>query len=641
MVSKTILGAFALLFAAGSNAARAMKRMESVSHAALASQGWAVARRPASQESITLQIALTLQNTEKMISTLLDRSNQKSPNYGKWLDRDEVNAIVQPSAEANKAVVNWLKSEGVSKVHSDGTVVTLATTIETANRILNANFQGYQRSGIAKVRTVEYSVPHDVAEHIDVIHPTTFFGSTQAFAPVHAKYGHSLETVKMSHLETRQGALLPTEGNNTKQQTVTPDCAIIISPACIKQLYNIGNYTALATSGSKIGFGSFLNQSASWEDLKLFNEYFQLPQHNFTKVEVTKGAATPPVLEVAEANLDIQSVVGVAYPLPITEFLTGGSPPFIPDLEMTNETRNTNEPYLPYYQYLLSLKNSELPQAISNSYGEPEQTVPRAYAERTCILIAMMGLRGVTVMESSGDTGIGAGCLSNDGKKRKRFDPQFPSTCPWITSVGGTQAVNPEIAWVDSSGGFSDYFPRPSYQADAVETYFTKRAPEKVTTTWLPYYNNKGRAFPDISAHSLTPYYLIFENGEKSLSGGTSAAVPVMAGIIGLLNDARLRAGLPTLGFINPWLYGPRSSEFIIDITGGASRGCDGINWQQLVRLNNSGIIPGATWNATIGWDPVTGLGIPDFQKMLKSALNKKDGGQAWAGEVGSEWTSR
>lgn len=466
MVSKTIFGAFALSFAVGSNAAKAMKQVEAVSHAALASHGWAVARTPASQESITLQIGLTFQNTDRMISTLLDISNKKSKNYGKWLDRDEVNAIVQPSRQANEAVVTWLNSEGVSAVTSDGTVVTFKTTIETANRILNADFQGYERSGVAKIRTVGYSVPQDVAEHIDLVWPTTFFGKSQAFAPVHAKFGDSVEA---ANLEKREQAKT-IKHKHTKQQKVAKECEKTISPACIKQLYNVGNYTALASSGSKVGFGSFLNQTASKDDLRLFNDYFKLPQHSFTKIEVTKGAATPPQPDSGEANLDAQNIVGVAYPLPVIEFLTGGSPPFVPDLEMSDPSKNTNEPYLPYYQYLLSLKNSELPQAISNSYGEPEQTVPRKYAERTCTLIAMMGMRGVTVMESSGDTGIGAACLSNDGQKRKRFDPQFPSTCPWITSIGGTQAVNPEIAWADSSGGFSDYFPRPAYQTDAIET---------------------------------------------------------------------------------------------------------------------------------------------------------------------------
>ena len=50
--------------------------------------------------------------------------------------------------------------------------------------------------------------------------------------------------------------------------------------------------------------------------------------------------------------------------------LTGS--PIIPNLEVTPES-NSNEPYLPYYQYLVSKRNSQLPQVISTSYGDDEQ----------------------------------------------------------------------------------------------------------------------------------------------------------------------------------------------------------------------------------------------------------------------------
>lgn len=32
------------------------------------------------------------------------------------------------------------------------------------------------------------------------------------------------------------------------------------------------------------------------------------------------------------------------------------------------------------------------------------------------------------------------------------------------------------------------------------------------------------------------------------------------------------------------------------------------------------GVVPGAAWNATVGWDPATGLGVPDFEKLKKVA---------------------
>ena len=55
----------------------------------------------------------------------------------------------------------------------------------------------------------------------------------------------------------------------------------------------------------------------------------------------------------------------------------------------------------------------------------------------------------------------------------------------------------------------------------------------------------------------------------------TSAAAPTFAGVIGLLNDARLLAGKSTLGFLNPFLYS-RGYKALNDITGGASYGCTG-----------------------------------------------------------------
>jgi tripeptidyl-peptidase I len=445
MVSTKTIGTVALSLAAGCSAATAMKQVEFMNKAALAQQGWTIVRTPASQEPLTLQIGLTLQNTDKMVNKLLDVSNRKSKNYGKWLDRDDVNKIVQPSQQANGEVVKWLETEGVPKIHSDGTWVTFVSTIETANRILNADFQGYQRDGVSKIRTTAYSVPQDLAEHIDIIHPTTFFGKTAPFAPVHL----SLEDeIKAAQLEKRQQDEA-IAGPSTVQQKVDRACADKISPFCVKQLYNIRNYTASANSGAKIGFGSFLNQSAQFEDLRLYLEYFKLPSHNFTKIEVNKGGI-PKTPSTGEANLDAQNIVGVSYPLPLVEFLTAGLPPFVPDVEMKNASLNSNEPYLPYYQYLLSKRNSELPQVITNSYGDPEQTVPRRYAKRVCTSIALMGLRGITILESSGDTGIGSGCLHNDGSGKSRFDPQFPSTCPWITAVGGTQVsdstriINPD-----------------------------------------------------------------------------------------------------------------------------------------------------------------------------------------------------
>lgn len=188
------------------------------------------------------------------------------------------------------------------------------------------------------------------------------------------------------------------------------------------------------------------------------------------------------------------------------------------------------------------------------------------------------------------------------------FEPLFPPSCPYVTGVGGTQNVNPEITWTGSGAGFSKYFDRPDWQVDAVSEYLKTVSPEAFAY-YGPYNNNwTGRAIPDIAAHSLDPYYSITYHGQVVQIGGTSGASPVWAGIVGLLNDARFRAGKSSLGWINPLLYtlGPQG---LVDIVEGYIDGC----------TDN---VPGARYNATVGWDPATGYGIPDFQRLKDLVLS-------------------
>ena len=114
--------------------------------------------------------------------------------------------------------------------------------------------------------------------------------------------------------------------------------------------------------------------------------------------------------------------------------------------------------------------------------------------------------------------------------------------------------------------------------------------------------------------------YAIYVNGALTGTGGTSAASPVVAGIIALLNDARLRAGKPALGFLNPFLYSSGVSGFT-DITAGKAVGCNGVNGQTGASIPGGGIIKYASWNGTVGWDPVTGLGVPNFGKLMTAAM--------------------
>ncbi|MCJ1328981.1 hypothetical protein MMC10_005658 [Thelotrema lepadinum] len=560
--------------------------------------GWSEASTPASSQQVVLSVALPQQNLDQFYKTVDSVSDPSSTEYGNFLQKSQVDGILRPTVASKTAVTSWLTKNGVSKISSDGFFVNFATDVETANSMLSADFKHYNKEGVSKLRTLSYSVPDDVAKHVDFISPTTFFGKTQAFRPYHSYGSHG----------------------KFESRAVDPSCANLITPQCIRELYNTVDYTPdFKASGSKIGFGSFLNQSARYADLAQYETTYNIPSQNFTTVLIRGGVSDQAIDDNhGEANLDVENIVGVAFGLPVTQFITGGSPPFIPNIDTPTDT---NEPYIAYYNALLARNNSQLPQVISNSYGDEEDTVPLNYAKRVCNQIAQLGARGITILESSGDLGVGAGCKVSGPSNATRFNPIFPATCPYITAVGGTQSVSPEIAWVASSGGFSDYFAQPAYQAATVEGYLNNQISAETKAYFAPFVNFTGRGFPDVAAHSLTPDYSVVVNGRLSLSGGTSAAAPVWAAVVGLLNDARLRAGQKQLGFLNPLLY---SSLYkgLTDITGGQAVGCNGVNGQTGQPVPGAGIVPGAAWNATTGWDPATGLGVPDFQALKTLVLS-------------------
>jgi tripeptidyl-peptidase-1 len=304
-----------------------------------------------------------------------------------------------------------------------------------------------------------------------------------------------------------------------------------------------------------------------------------------------------------EANLDIQYTVALSHPMKNHFYTTPGLGPLVPDLDQPKASQN--EPYLEFFTWILQQK--DIPHTLTFSYGENEQSVPKTYAKQVCDMIGQLGTRGVSVIFSSGDTGVGSACQSNDGKNATRFLPTFPAACPYVTSVGGTVNVEPEEAVSFSSGGFSDLWKRPWYQEKQIKTYLSG-----LGSKWEGLYNQDGRGFPDISAQGAN--FMVVDGGRQKLISGTSASAPVIAGVIGLLNAQRVQNGQPALGFLNPWLY-QNGANMLTDIVKGGSTGCSGMDQFSGLKTPK---VPGATWAAVTGWDPVTGLGTPLFDQMLK-----------------------
>ena len=142
-----------------------------------------------------------------------------------------------------------------------------------------------------------------------------------------------------------------------------------------------------------------------------------------------------------------------------------------------------------------------------------------------------------------------------------------------------------------------------TWQEDAVQHYL-KHHPEDPTYP-KGMFSKNGRATPDISA--LGEGYQVFTNSYLQSVGGTSASTPAFAGMVALLNEARIQKGMSPLGFLNPFLY--QNADAFTDVTIGTNA------------ISRGGAPVPNGFNCTKGWDPAAGLGTPIFSKLLDAAL--------------------
>ncbi|KAH9031414.1 subtilisin-like protein [Lactarius deliciosus] len=536
-------------------------------------ENWQNMGHPPADTTIDLHIALKAKNDNALIDALIEVSSPGHPKHGEHLSREEVGELVAPPLDVLELANAWLEHHGVhlstvSTKHCGSWLTLTGVPVSRANELLGASYQLYQHleTNDTVLRTLSYGLPAALVEHVQCVAPTTHFGFPR--------------TPRQEPLMRRGGA--------TREQTPEGDPGTVllsrdqdVTPSSLRSFYKRSRYVPLAAGWNVLGIAGYNGDWPSPDDLREFmNEYrFDATDATYRLVQINGGGYNPSK-PTNEANTNIQYTSAIAYPTTNIFYSTGGSD-------------TLGDPFINWLNHVLDLLS--VPQTVSTPYGMPEYTVPPDYATHVCNLFAQLGARGVSVLFSTGNDGVGRGnCLVRDssGNSRVQFLPAFPSTCPWVTSVGGTTGYNPEVAASLSGGGFSVYFPRPSYQHNAVPTFLLNLGGQ-----YNGLFNPGGRGVPDIALQAMY-FPIVFKNELWEVSG-TSCSTPTAAGIISLLNDYRISSGRPPLGFLNVLLYGICLGG-LNDITSGSNPGC-----------NTDG------FSAVPGWDPVTGLGSVDFERLV------------------------
>ncbi|TBU37252.1 subtilisin-like protein [Dichomitus squalens] len=601
---------------------------------------WVLTRRLEPSAVLPMRFGLTQSNLDKVEEMLMAVSHPDSPTYGQHYSVKEVVDTFAPSAETVERVVEWLTESGIDterlRLSKSKGWIEVDTTAEEAEALIDAEYHVYTHveTGAQQIGCHSYSVPEDIREHIDLIKPTVHF-LHRVPTPDQVQTDNLMRKRSLERPSThiKLGSKVKADGTSVNLPPSLANCDEIITLDCLRALYSIDRKPT-ETKKNTFGILEFTPQAFLQSDLDMFFANFSPSQvgKKPTLISIDGGVDQTNMTGFdfnGESDLDLQYAFGLTDPQPILLLQTGD---LVEGASFNNWLDAVDASFCTFeggddpnfdgiYPDTLpggfdkpeSCGILKPPFVVSTSYGSDEASVTRAYAQRQCTEYAKLGLLGTTVLYSSGDNGVagnGGVCLDGNGNPVTngtgiQFNPDFPVTCPFVTGVGATQ-VNPGSTVNDpegaceqvifSGGGFSNFFEMPQYQAAAVKSFLTNHPPPFSGEQ----FNNSGvaRGFPDLSANGAN--YVVAVAGEFELVFGTSCSSPVVGSMITLINDARLAAGKGPVGFINPAIYTEKFQAAFHDITMGGNQGCG---------------TPGFT--STEGWDPVTGVGTPNFSRLL------------------------
>jgi kumamolisin len=360
-------------------------------------------------------------------------------------------------------------------------------------------------------------------------------------------------------------------------------------PAELAKHYNFppGNGAGQAVGVLEFGGGYFPN------DLKEFCSLASVAVPNVTAISVDGTATDRKDGAEGEVMLDIEVIAGVCPAAHIVAYFG----------------QWTEQGWLAILDAAVHDKTND-PGVLSVSWGEAEDADIWTAQAMTQIneTLQEAAMLFVSVCVAAGDDG------SSDAVGDGHAHVDFPGSSPYVLSVGGTTIPSktgtaPDVVWFEgdglradnggsTGGGVSSVFPRPPWQS-------------AITIQSVNPGSIAGRCVPDLAANAdwnASPYLLVVD-GSSQPNGGTSAATPLCASLLTLINAM---PGAKRAGYVTPVLYGQRAGA-----TGTVGANC----CSDVLSGNNSTDKLGG-YSAGPGYDAVSGWGTPEGAK-LAAALGR------------------
>ncbi len=522
---------------------------------------------------LSLQIGF-LANQSGLQNAVKSASNPASSSYGKYPSLSTLQSRYGASSSKRKAVVKAFKSNGITAT-VDVTHLRASATVSVgkAQKLFGTKWKVYKTGTGSKV-----ALPVNTPKL-----PSGIKGNVDTVA------GMRLQISGGSSSAAR-AAVVADGGTPTRTGTPAFGCVPTKFPAAlasssglypnqILQAYGIASLQAAGLRGQGARLAIVGEAPTPADDVSTFRSCFGT---GGTALKIHNAGSIKPILE---SSLDAMVASMVAPAL--SRF----------DLWVHKIDESDDDGDVEGFLHLLAqplqatANGAPLPHVISVSYGTCESLIKPYTASRTLVerqLTATAAL-GITTVVAAGDTGSSACARGVPASKLTSSDkkPQvsWPASSPWVLAVGGTNLTLAADNTIASSGAWNDTaYPAP-FDRTAGGGGGTSAFEKK--PWWQPsqsFAASGKRMVPDVAAFAdeSPGYPIVCSGGVKGCSGsgqsiafvgGTSAAAPLVAGMIALWNQQARDQGLPRPGFVPPMLYdlakdGPGA---FLDITQGTN----------------------------------------------------------------------
>jgi kumamolisin len=509
---------------------------------------------------------MQLRNSSGLDSLLSDIYDPNSPQYHQYLTPDQFNRLFAPTSDQVQQVVSYLQSQGmtITSVAPNNLLIDATATVSQAQQAFRMQINTYQAGNHAfYANTTPPSVPSSISQLI------TSIGGLDNSVQYHPLYQKIIRHIQ------NQGAALATP--------------VGFGPKDLSGAYNAMPLQNVGVLGDNQTVALFELDGYQPSDVAQYFQKYGLANPNISRVLVD-GFNGVPGQGAIEAELDME-VVGALAPHANQIVYEG-----------PNTTQGLNDTYN-------KIVHDNKAHIVSISWGLCEKLSGAAELHTLDSIFKQGAAQGITFFAAAGDSGAydcSDGTLGVDS----------PASDPYVTGVGGTNlqlnagAYGSESVWSNPNdtqrspngagggGGVSNTFAKPSWQTG-------------------PGVQNGKREVPDVTADAdpstgYATYCTVTNAGCPSTGwitiGGTSAAAPLWAGSMTLVNQYLQSQGGAVVGSANRVLYGlfntQQQSPAFHDITSG----------------NN------LHYNAGPGYDMASGIGSPDVDNIAHDLTSSGSG---------------